>query len=65
MHFMKSLVWLLLLAAPEMVCAEELNQANTAWILTSTALVLFMTLKPLLGASSVVLRIVVFSSETS
>ena len=44
MHFMKSLVWLLLLAAPEMVCAEELNQANTAWILTSTALVLFMTL---------------------
>lgn len=32
-----------LLAAP-LVQAEELNQANTAWILTSTALVLFMTI---------------------
>ncbi len=29
---------------PSMVQAEELNQANTAWILTSTALVLFMTI---------------------
>ena len=44
MPFMKILAALLWLAAPEIVCAEELNQANTAWILTSTALVLFMTL---------------------
>ena len=29
---------------PGLAWADELNQANTAWILTSTALVLFMTL---------------------
>ncbi len=29
---------------PSIAGADELNQANTAWILTSTALVLFMTL---------------------
>ena len=29
---------------PSVVSAEELNSANTAWILTSTALVLFMTI---------------------
>ncbi len=29
---------------PSLAQAEELNQANTAWILTSTALVLFMTI---------------------
>lgn len=29
---------------PEMANASELNQANTAWVLTSTVLVLFMTL---------------------
>ncbi len=29
---------------PAMASAAELNQANTAWILTSTALVLFMTI---------------------
>ncbi|NBV76331.1 MAG: ammonium transporter, partial [Methylococcaceae bacterium] len=29
---------------PGFVSAQELNQANTAWVLTSTALVLFMTL---------------------
>lgn len=36
----------LLVLAPELAIAEEaaLNGANTAWILTSTALVLFMTL---------------------
>lgn len=33
-----------LLLLPNWVCAEEINQANTAWVLTSTALVLFMTL---------------------
>ncbi len=33
-----------LLLAPDVVLAEGLNQANTAWILTSTVLVLFMTL---------------------
>ncbi len=36
-------VLLLLLFAP-FAMADELNQANTAWILTSTALVLFMTI---------------------
>ncbi len=40
--------WTLLFAAsfflPQSVYAAELNQANTAWILTSTALVLFMTI---------------------
>jgi len=30
--------------APQWVSAAELNQANTAWVLTSTALVLFMTI---------------------
>ncbi|RIZ68982.1 MAG: ammonium transporter [Methylococcales bacterium] len=38
--------WLLtaLLLLPTIASATELNQANTAWILTSTALVLFMTI---------------------
>ena len=40
----RGLVMSLLMIAPEWCYAEELNQANTAWILTSTALVLFMTL---------------------
>ncbi len=34
------MVWLL----PEAAQAAELNEGNTAWLLTSTALVLFMTL---------------------
>ena len=33
-----------LLMLPVAASAAELNQANTAWILTSTALVLFMTI---------------------
>ncbi len=33
-----------LLIFPGIVSADELNQANTAWVLTSTVLVLFMTL---------------------
>ena len=33
-----------LLLLPELAVAEQLNQANTAWVLTSTALVLFMTI---------------------
>lgn len=37
-------ITLAVLLAPELVSAAELNQANTAWILTSTALVLFMTI---------------------
>lgn len=37
-------VALLLVLLPGQVLADELNGANTAWILTSTALVLFMTL---------------------
>jgi Amt family ammonium transporter len=38
--------WLLaaLLLLPTIASAAELNQANTAWVLTSTALVLFMTI---------------------
>jgi Amt family ammonium transporter len=38
----KSLVGLLLL--PNLALADQLNQANTAWVLTSTVLVLFMTI---------------------
>jgi ammonium transporter, Amt family len=37
-------ITLALLLAPGLASAAELNQANTAWILTSTALVLFMTI---------------------
>jgi len=33
-----------LLLLPAVALADQLNQANTAWILTSTALVLFMTI---------------------
>jgi len=33
-----------LLLLPGIANADELNQANTAWVLTSTVLVLFMTL---------------------
>ncbi len=40
----KSFLFLLLILLPGIATAGELNQANTAWILTSTALVLFMTL---------------------
>ena len=35
---------LVLLLLPHLALAEGLNQANTAWILTSTGLVLFMTI---------------------
>jgi Amt family ammonium transporter len=38
------LIILVLMMMPQLVWADELNQANTAWILTSTALVLFMTI---------------------
>jgi len=45
MNFNKNYkVLLCLLMLPGIASADELNQANTAWILTSTALVLFMTL---------------------
>ncbi|NOQ16138.1 MAG: ammonium transporter [Methyloprofundus sp.] len=40
----KGLALLALMLMPSLAVAEELNQANTAWVLTSTALVLFMTL---------------------
>jgi len=33
-----------LLLLPDLAVADQLNQANTAWVLTSTALVLFMTI---------------------
>ena len=42
--FFKFTSLLLLLCFPFITQADELNGANTAWILTSTALVLFMTL---------------------
>jgi len=41
---LKSLATLLLLMAPSVASAQDLSGGNTAWILTSTALVLFMTL---------------------
>jgi Amt family ammonium transporter len=45
MLFKQHVKWLLGLAAfPELALADQLNQANTAWILTATALVLFMTI---------------------
>ena len=40
----KLIVSLALLFAPSISSAQDLNGANTGWILTSTALVLFMTL---------------------
>lgn len=33
-----------LVLSPQLAFAEQINQANTAWVLTSTALVLFMTI---------------------
>ncbi len=36
--------FILLFSLPQLAAAGELNQSNTAWVLTSTALVLFMTL---------------------
>jgi len=41
---MKKLITALFLLSPGLCFADDLNSANTAWILTSTALVLFMTL---------------------
>lgn len=38
------LILLTFLGFPGLALADELNQANTAWVLTATALVLFMTL---------------------
>lgn len=43
-HFGSTGIALALLLAPAAAMAEELNAANTGWILTATALVLFMTL---------------------
>ena len=42
---MKKIIIILgMLSLPAWASAQEINQANTAWVLTSTALVLFMTL---------------------
>jgi Amt family ammonium transporter len=41
---LKSAATLLLLMVPSLASAQDLSGGNTAWILTSTALVLFMTL---------------------
>jgi Amt family ammonium transporter len=37
-------LFLALLVVPDLAVADQINQANTAWVLTSTALVLFMTI---------------------
>ena len=44
MNLIKIYILLSMLLLPGIASAAELNQANTAWVLTSTALVLFMTL---------------------
>ena len=44
MKFNQSSLLVALSMLPSVVFADELNGANTAWILTSTALVLFMTI---------------------
>ena len=44
MFLTKKELSLALLLSPKLAFATDLNQANTAWILTSTALVLFMTI---------------------
>ncbi len=41
---LKTIALIALILLPGVAAADELNTANTAWILTSTALVLFMTL---------------------
>lgn len=43
-NYKKTTLFFLALLIPGLASAAELNQANTAWILTSTALVLFMTI---------------------
>jgi len=40
----KNLFLVILSLLPELAIADQMNQANTAWVLTSTALVLFMTI---------------------
>ncbi len=40
----KTLSLAALILSPQLAFAEQINQANTAWVLTSTALVLFMTI---------------------
>jgi Amt family ammonium transporter len=42
--YLKTISLALLLLAPGLVAADELNGGDTSWILTSTALVLFMTI---------------------
>jgi Amt family ammonium transporter len=42
--YLKTISLSLLLLAPGLVAADELNGGDTSWILTSTALVLFMTI---------------------
>ncbi len=44
MTFNKLNSFIILFGLPQLAAADELNQSNTAWVLTSTALVLFMTL---------------------
>jgi len=40
----KTIIAVALILLPELTWSAEINQANTAWVLTSTALVLFMTI---------------------
>ena len=42
--YLKTIILSLLLLAPGLVAADELSGGDTSWILTSTALVLFMTI---------------------
>ena len=44
MAFFRTLMVCLVALFSTTAAAQDLNQANTAWILTSTALVLFMTI---------------------
>ncbi|WP_428353541.1 ammonium transporter [Methyloprofundus sp.] len=43
-NYKKTILLIAMILLPGLAVADELNQANTAWVLTSTVLVLFMTL---------------------
>ncbi len=49
MNLRKSLIWILPLMPASAVASEGLDSGDTAWMLTSTALVLFMTLPGMLA----------------
>ncbi|MGY6274739.1 ammonium transporter [Methylomonas sp. MgM2] len=43
-RIIKNILLATIIVSPQLAVADEINQANTAWVLTSTALVLFMTI---------------------